>query len=106
MIDSVYSDVPKAFERWSTDNIKLYIYSSGSVAAQKLLFANSEHGDLTPKLSGYFDTNVGMKTDKASYDKIVKEIGCEPLDILFLTDIVNGNFHFDSNGNRYVVREQ
>ncbi|XP_037025761.1 enolase-phosphatase E1 [Bradysia coprophila] len=85
----VYSDVPKAFERWTADNIKIYIYSSGSVAAQKLLFTNSEHGDLTSNISGYFDTNVGMKQDQLSYEKIVKEVGCEPSDILFLTDIVN-----------------
>ncbi|KAG4075718.1 hypothetical protein HA402_003543 [Bradysia odoriphaga] len=84
----VYSDVPKAFERWTAANIKIYIYSSGSVAAQKLLFTNSEHGDLTSNISGYFDTNVGMKQDQLSYEKIVKEVGCEPSDILFLTDIV------------------
>lgn len=90
--NSVYPDVPKAFERWTTDNIKVYIYSSGSVAAQKLLFQNSEHGDLTAKISGYFDTNIGPKQEKQSYEKIVKEVGLEPLDILFLTDIVNGNF--------------
>lgn len=82
----------KAFERWTADNIKIYIYSSGSVAAQKLLFANSEHGDLTLKISGYFDTNIGAKQDKSSYEKIIEEIGCEPADILFLTDIVNGTF--------------
>lgn len=91
LINSVYSDVPKAFERWTADNIKIYIYSSGSVAAQKLLFANSEHGDLTLKISGYFDTTIGAKQDKSSYEKIIKEVGCEPTDILFLTDIVNGN---------------
>ncbi|KAJ6640198.1 Enolase-phosphatase E1 [Pseudolycoriella hygida] len=85
----VYSDVPKAFERWTADNIKIYIYSSGSVAAQKLLFANSEHGDLTSKISGYFDTQIGAKQDKHSYEKIVKEVGCEPVEILFLTDIIN-----------------
>lgn len=88
--NSVYSDVPKAFERWTADNIKVYIYSSGSVAAQKLLFTNSEHGDLTSNISGYFDTNVGLKQEQLSYEKIVKEVGCEPSDILFLTDIVNG----------------
>lgn len=53
-----------AFERWTTDNIKIYIFPSGSVAAQKLLFANSEHFDLTLKISGYFDMNIGAKQEK------------------------------------------
>ena len=43
---SVYDDVPKAFEQWTNNGKKLYIYSSGSVEAQKLLFGNTEHGDL------------------------------------------------------------
>jgi len=44
---SVYEDVPKAFERWKNDGKKIYIYSSGSVEAQILLFTYSEAGDLT-----------------------------------------------------------
>lgn len=87
--------------------MKIFIYSSGSVAAQKLLFGNSEHGDLTSKISGYFDTNIGMKQDKNSYEKIVKEIGCEPADILFLTDVVNGkkfsSFHFFTHTPNFII---
>lgn len=61
-----------------------------------MLFGNSEHGDITSKISGYFDTNIGPKQEKESYEKIIKEVGCEPLEILFLTDIVNGNFTITS----------
>jgi len=43
---SVYEDVPKAFELWTNNGQKIYVYSSGSVEAQKLLFENSVHGDL------------------------------------------------------------
>ena len=43
---SVYDDVVPAFERWLESGKKIYIYSSGSIQAQKLLFAHSEKGDL------------------------------------------------------------
>ena len=43
---SVYSDVPLAMASWFKKRIKMYIYSSGSVEAQKLLFGNSVAGDL------------------------------------------------------------
>jgi enolase-phosphatase E1 len=65
----------------------LYIYSSGSVAAQKLLFGFSEAGDLTPLLSGYFDTGVGHKRETESYRRIATAIGRPSGEILFLSDI-------------------
>ena len=46
MFFSIYEDVPKALEEWTNAGKKIYIYSSGSVEAQKLLFGHSEHGDL------------------------------------------------------------
>ena len=68
--------------------IPLYVYSSGSVAAQKLLFGYSDVGDLTALFSGYFDTKVGMKRDSGSYQKIAEQIGLNADRILFLSDIV------------------
>lgn len=73
------------------------IYSSGSVAAQKLLFRytdipNLEDGDLTPYLKGYFDTvSAGLKQYPESYQKIAQETGIEPAYWLFLSDNVKGN---------------
>lgn len=87
---SVYADVPKAFQFWESAGIKIYIYSSGSVKAQKLLFGHTEYGNLLPKLAGHFDTNIGMKQEKQSYENIIKEIDCAANEIMFLTDIVNG----------------
>ena len=66
---------------------RLYIYSSGSVAAQKFVFRYSRHGSLSALLQGYFDTAVGHKREKASYLAIASEIGLAPSTILFLTDI-------------------
>lgn len=80
-----------ALQLWrSTENNKIYIYSSGSVQAQKLLFAQSVAGDMLPHIDGHFDTEVGAKQESASYVKIAEEVGCKPEEILFLTDIVKG----------------
>ncbi|XP_068619307.1 claspin-like [Battus philenor] len=85
----VYDDVLTALEQWkSIDGQKVYIYSSGSVQAQKLLFGQSQAGDLLKFIEGHFDTAVGAKQDAASYAAITKSIGCKPEEILFLTDIV------------------
>lgn len=83
----VYADAVAGLARWHADGIALYIFSSGSVAAQKLLFAHSEAGDLTPLFSGYFDTRTGPKREAASYATIAAAIGLPPADILFLSDM-------------------
>jgi enolase-phosphatase E1 len=46
---------------------QLFVYSSGSIQAQKLIFGCSEAGDLTPLFSGYFDTTSGPKREAQSY---------------------------------------
>ena len=83
----VYDDVPSAFERWANEGKTIAIYSSGSVLAQKLLFGYTNHSDLTPHISHYFDTEVGHKRDDGSYEKIADELKFEPNQILFLSDI-------------------
>jgi len=83
----VYPDTVTVFRDWHTRGIPIYIYSSGSVYAQKLLFAHTRHGDLTALLSGYFDTNVGKKTDAQSYTAISDEVQLNAAGILFCSDI-------------------
>lgn len=83
----VYDDVPKALSHWTGLGIRVYIYSSGSVAAQKLLFANTAWGDLTTYLSGHFDTTTGGKRESASYTKILSEIDVAGDEAVFVTDI-------------------
>jgi enolase-phosphatase E1 len=83
----LYPDVLPAFERWRQLGKALYVYSSGSVAAQKLLFGYSDEGDLTSLFSGYFDTGVGAKRETQSYRNIAQQIGVEPSELLFLSDI-------------------
>ena len=83
----LYADVLPVFRAWQQQGIKLYVYSSGSVAAQKLLFGYSDAGDITHLFSGYFDTHVGAKRETASYRNIAAEIGLSPDELLFLSDI-------------------
>lgn len=83
----IYEDVPRTFERWKIEGKTIAIYSSGSILAQKDLFKYTDHGDLTPFISDYFDTNVGGKRESESYAKIAEELGSEPADILFVSDV-------------------
>ena len=83
----IYPDVPPALKRWSQGGLRLFVYSSGSVAAQKLLFGHSDAGDLTPLFSGFFDTAAGPKRDLASYTTICRGAGLTPGETLFLSDI-------------------
>ena len=83
----VYPDVAPALVRWRKADIKLAVYSSGSIAAQKLLFARSDVGDLDQYFSANFDTTVGHKRESASYQAIVDELGTVAADILFLSDV-------------------
>ncbi len=84
----VYPEVSACLRQWQRDGIPVYIYSSGSVAAQQLFFRYSEDGDLTPLLSGYFDTETGPKRAADSYRAIAESIRLDPTDILFLSDVV------------------
>lgn len=83
----VYEDAVRGLRRWKQQGLKLYVFSSGSVQAQKLLFAHTEYGDLTPLFEGYFDTTVGAKKEADSYRRIAAAIGLAPQEILFLSDI-------------------
>ena len=82
----IYDDVVEALHNWNERGTPVYIYSSGSVEAQELLFKHSEHGDLRDCLAGYFDTNTGSKKRAASYTKISDEIDLAPNEVLFVTD--------------------
>ena len=84
----VFDDVPPALKRWQAQNKTIAIFSSGSALAQKLLFAHSSAGDLTDFLSAHFDTTIGLKTDPASYKKIVMRLECAPAEIVFISDVV------------------
>jgi enolase-phosphatase E1 len=84
----VYDDAVEALRAWHARGLALYVYSSGSVAAQRLLFGHTPFGDLTPLFSAYFDTTIGPKLDPRSYQAVADAIATAPRDILFLSDHV------------------
>lgn len=83
----IYADAVDVLRNWQARGLSLYVYSSGSVLAQKLLFAHTGFGDLTRLFDGYFDTTVGGKLDTDSYHAIAEAIGVSPNEILFLSDV-------------------
>lgn len=84
----VYDDVAEALEKWHSMGIKVYIYSSGSRLAQRLIFGNTNHGNLRKFLCGFFDTKVGNKREISSYIEISEYLGVDdPSEILFVTDV-------------------
>lgn len=84
----VYADAVDALTRWQRQGLKLYVYSSGSIQAQKLIFGCSQAGDLTPLFSGYFDTTSGGKREAQSYRTISQAMGVAAGEVLFLSDVV------------------
>lgn len=82
----LFPDVAAAVAEWRACGLQVAIYSSGSVLAQRLLFAHTTEGDLTPLFSGFFDTTVGPKTAPDSYRQIAVMLG-QPADhLLFVSD--------------------
>jgi enolase-phosphatase E1 len=85
----VFEDVPRAFEKWRSEDKLIAIYSSGSILAQKMLFKYTDQGDLTPFISEYFDTNIGHKKESESYRRISQTKGFPPVEnLLFVSDVV------------------
>lgn len=83
----IYPDAVEGLRKWQDHGIALYVYSSGSVHAQKLLFGHTGYGDLTPLFRDYFDTRIGAKAEAQSYAQIAGQIGLPADQILFLSDV-------------------
>jgi enolase-phosphatase E1 len=82
----VYEDAVLALRHWHARGLALYVYSSGSIEAQKLLFAHTPYGDLTSLFRGYFDTTTGPKLESRSYETIVRSLQHPARSIVFLSD--------------------
>lgn len=83
----VYPEVAEKLREWKSVGINLGVFSSGSVAAQKLIYGYSIAGDLTPLFSAYFDTKTGGKRETTTYKTIAETLQLNPGEILFLSDI-------------------
>jgi enolase-phosphatase E1 len=86
LVCPIHDDAAAALRAWHAAGLPLYVYSSGSIAAQRLLFSHTTHGDLTPLFRGYFDTTIGPKLEAGSYRAIARAIGLPPDAALFLSD--------------------
>ncbi len=84
----VYPDAVATLRAWHFAGIPLAVYSSGSVAAQRLFFGHSDVGDLRGLFSAWFDTTAGPKREAASYREIARRLGCSAGGLLFLSDVV------------------
>ena len=84
----VFPDVPPMLQAWRRAGLDLRIYSSGSVAAQKLFFAHTIAGDLLEYFTGHYDTRVGSKRESVSYQRICEDWQAAPPSVVFLSDVV------------------
>ena len=87
LVSHVFDDVPETLAQWADSGLDVRIYSSGSIDAQKLFFSHTCAGDLTPHLRGHYDTTTGPKREAASYRAIAADMGMEPREILFISDV-------------------
>lgn len=84
----VFPDVLPAIQSWRDSGIDVRIYSSGSVAAQKLFFGHVDKiGDCLQLFSGHYDTQIGGKKESQSYHRIAQDWGVAPGQILFVSDV-------------------
>jgi enolase-phosphatase E1 len=82
----IYEDAVRALRHWHAGGLGIHIYSSGSVAAQKLLFSHTPYGDLLPLFSGFFDTTTGPKLEPRSYERIAGSLQLPAESVVFLSD--------------------
>lgn len=83
----LWPDVAPCLRAWHQGGLRLAVYSSGSVEAQKLLFRHSEAGNLEPLFTGFYDTRIGGKREAPAYAAIAAALGSPPGAILFLSDV-------------------
>jgi enolase-phosphatase E1 len=86
IVGHLYSDAVEAMRRYRSNGVLLAIYSSGSVAAQRLLFGHSVAGNMLAMFAGFYDTTTGPKLESASYTRIAKALGFAPASVAFFSD--------------------
>ena len=82
----LFADVAPALRRWSRQDLRLAVYSSGSVQAQQLLYGHSDAGDLRSLFGGWYDTRSGSKLEPSSYQTIADDLEVSPARVLFISD--------------------
>ncbi|MCL4169100.1 UNVERIFIED_CONTAM: hypothetical protein GTU68_018034 [Idotea baltica] len=88
LVAHLFDDVAECIQAWKASGLDVRIYSSGSIAAQKLFFGHSVAGDLLDQFSGHYDTTSGSKREAESYRAISQQFDCRPGQIVFISDVV------------------
>ena len=84
----VYPEVIDQIKRWRQSGLDVRIYSSGSIAAQKLFFGHIDGlGNCLDLFSGHYDTTIGSKREAASYQRVADDWGLPPQEIIFISDV-------------------
>jgi enolase-phosphatase E1 len=90
LVAPFFADVIPALRSWHAAGLGIYVYSSGSVNAQRAWFRHTTDGDLRSLIRGYFDTETaGPKRAAPSYQIIATAIGRAPGECVFLSDLVD-----------------
>lgn len=84
----LYPDVLPALRRWAAAGVVLAVYSSGSAAAQELIYGHTDEGDVTGLFCGFYDLAMGGKRVASSYANILAKAGWTAGEVLFLSDVV------------------
>mmetsp|Transcript_9334 Transcript_9334/g.12379 ORF Transcript_9334/g.12379 Transcript_9334/m.12379 type:complete len:196 (-) Transcript_9334:160-747(-) len=102
----VYDDMPMMLQWMKQHGVKVYIYSSGSVAAQKMLFGHTElAGNLLDHFDGHFDIpTAGPKKEASSYTKIAKALGVPIEEIVFASDLEGELAAAAEAGMKYTIQ--
>ena len=102
----LYEDVPSALQKIQDKHIPIYIYSSGSIEAQKLLFGNTVAGNLLNTFKGHYDTTIGLKTESQSYKNISQDISIPPQHLLFVTDNILEGYAAQKSNWQVVIADR
>jgi enolase-phosphatase E1 len=83
----LFPEVPAAIQGWRAAGLDVRIYSSGSIAAQKLFFGHTEFGNLLYLFTDHYDTTIGGKKDMTSYQQVAGRFSLDAQQIVFVSDI-------------------
>lgn len=103
LVGHLYSDFVPMLNWCKENGVRVCIYSSGSIGAQKLLFGHTAQGDITSYFDAHFDTTSGSKRESESYRTIAKALGVETKDVIFVSDLEAEIHAADKAGMKAVV---
>lgn len=84
----VYPEVIDQIKSWRGSGLDVRIYSSGSIAAQKLFFGHIDGlGNCLDLFTGHYDTTIGSKREASSYKRVAEDWGLQPNEIVFISDV-------------------